>query len=95
MQKNKSPRYFFIDVLKVIALFMMPIVHINSVFNGVAGMGLIRFTADRAPIDQLCSILYLFGPGVFMLCMGFVLSNSSHNTPEKLAKRGLQLFCSA
>lgn len=92
MQKNKSPRYFFIDVLKVIALFMMPIVHINSVFGGIAGMGLIRFTADRAPIDQLCSILYLFGPGVFMLCMGFVLSNSSHNTPEKLAKRGFQLL---
>ena len=89
---NRKPRYFFIDVLKVIALLMMPIIHASAVFNGVAGMGLIKFTADRVSIDLLCSILYLFAPGVFMLSMGFVLSNSSHNTPEKLAKRGMQLL---
>ena len=89
---NRNSRYFFIDILKVIALFMMPIIHINSVFDGVAAMGLIKFTADRASIDLLCSVLYLFTPGIFMLCMGFVLSNSSRNTPEKLAKRGLQLL---
>lgn len=92
MTLYSKPRFYFIDVVKVIALFAMSIIHTSSVLNGYVNTGLVTYNVDINCMDLICGILYLFVPGVYMLCMGFTLSNSSCNTPIKLAKRGLKLL---
>ena len=92
MNQISKPRYLFIDIVKVIALFCMAIIHVNTLFTEYFDMGAIAYTVDRNLVDYIGSILYLFAPGVFMICMGFVMKNSSTNTPGKIAKRGLHLL---
>ena len=86
---TKKHRVVYLDLLKVIALLLMPCIHV------MAALPEMELISPNFPVDSITThggILYLFVPGVFMFCMGCGLQLSNHSTPSQLMRRGLHLL---
>lgn len=90
---QEKKRLLYIDIVKVIALILMPIIHLDLVlFNMSEYYGLGTYQVDANLLGKITEIMYLFVPGIFMFCMGVGMAVSTHNTPTDYIKRGAKLL---
>jgi len=73
------------NVLKVIAMIGMPFVHILENYEIIG-----ELSAEGFQFKDSIYALTVFGPSVFMFCMG--LGMSKDTSPERLFKRGVQML---
>ncbi|MCR5624477.1 MAG: hypothetical protein K6G11_04445 [Lachnospiraceae bacterium] len=85
-KKKPLVRFGEFDLLKAMAILGLPAVHImeEAMEAGVATKGLIEFST---PIIGLC----VFGPSLFMICMGFGIGGSAAS-PKIIRKNGIQFL---
>lgn len=85
-------RYLFLDIMKFIALILMPCIHIFNMFSTM------EFTGNKFLSESVATqfgFIYLIVPGVFMFCMGVALVRTKNQTPKAFALRGLKLYYNA
>ena len=85
----KRSRYLYLDILKTIALILMPLPHIYEVADGLEMLEA-GFPFER--IDTVLGVLYLFITALFLFSMGCSLVLTGKNTPADYARRGLKLL---
>lgn len=81
-------RVLEIDLIKVLALLLMPMSHI---FDELGNYYNLMNNIPQNYTEQL-GILFMNIPTLFMICLGFGIVLSQNSTPEKLVKRGLFMF---
>ncbi len=81
-------RILEIDLIKVLALMLMPMSHIFDEFGNYYNL---MNNIPQNYTEQL-GILFMNIPTLFMICLGFGIVLSKNSTPEKLVKRGLFMF---
>ena len=81
-------RVLEIDLIKVLALILMPMSHIFDEFGNYYNL---MNNIPQNYTEQL-GILFMNIPTLFMICLGFGIVLSKNSTPEKLVKRGLFMF---
>ena len=82
-------RFLFLDIMKVIALILMPCIH---AFNLIIGFGISGEQFPTEAVSMQMGFIYLIVPGVFMFCMGAGIVLSRKQTPKALLFRGLKLL---
>lgn len=81
-------RRFEIDLIKVLALILMPMSHVFDEFGNYYSL---MTNIPEYSTTQL-GLLFMNIPALFLLCLGFGIIFSKNSTPEKLFKRGVQMF---
>lgn len=81
-------RVFEIDLIKVLALILMPMSHIYEEFG--VNYNLMKNIPNN--VNEQLGLLFMNGPTLFMICLGFGIIFSKNSTPKKLMIRGLSLF---
>ena len=85
----KRSRHLYLDILKTIALILMPLPHIYEIADGLEMLEA-GFPFER--MDTILGVLYLFITSLFLFSMGCGLVLTKKNTPAEYARRGLKLL---
>ena len=85
----KRSRYLYLDILKTIALILMPLPHIYEIADGLE---MLEAGFPFEKIDTILGVLYLFITSLFLFSMGCGLVLTKKNTPADYARRGLKLL---
>lgn len=85
MQLSKR-RFGEYDLAKAIAILGLPFVHFMEEAGNIWGF----LHADAVPIIEPIVFLTIFGPAVFMFCMGFGMSGGTN--VKRLRKNGIQFL---
>lgn len=81
-------RFLEIDLLKVLALAIMPMSHIFDEFGNY--YDLMKDIPQTSTLEL--GLLFMNIPTIFMICLGFGIVFSKNSTPQKLLQRGLWMF---
>lgn len=93
---TQPKRLLNLDFAKVIALLVMPFIHVfeEILVTGDLGVGgLMASDFPVLPIKYVLGALYNICPTIFLFCLGAGLALTKHNSPANLARRGVYLLC--
>lgn len=82
-------RLFNLDLVKFIALLLMPFMHVLAHFR-IWDLLKSDFPVERLELES--GLLYNIVPGVFMICLGCGIVLTRNSTPLRLARRGITLM---
>jgi len=80
-----KPIFGSFNLIMVLAMLGMPLVHI---MESCMNMGIL--SEDIGDLEKFITALTVFGPSVFMICMG--IGFVSNSTPRRLFKFGIQMI---
>lgn len=96
MNPNTQPkRLLNLDLVKIIALFAMPFIHVFEEILVTGDLGVGGMMAADFPVQSTkmaMGILYNICPTVFMFCFGAGLALTRYNSPANYARRGIFLL---
>jgi len=85
-------RIFEFDVVRVIAVLMLPFIHIMEFWGDMYGYSDILSLQTTSTFNVVSEILCIFAAPTFMICMGINMLNTRHDTAKDFFKRGIFLL---